>query len=310
MVAGVCGGLGAYFNVNPVFYRIGFVVLTFLGGAGILVYGACALVIPSEGEKESIASDILRNHRQRPVALVGLVLAAVAGVVLLSHISFRFHGDAFWAVVLVAGALLLWSQSRATAPPPAAPDAASSASPAGATPVTSPDAAAPPAPSADTESEPASAAPARRRRSVLTIFLVILGALVVAAAIAVVVVATIFSRLAHGVGDRHYTPVTASALQDDYQVGVGSLDLDLSRVSLPPGTTRIHVEAGIGHLRIMVPPGVSVHAGTHVTWGEATLLGHEESGHNVRAEVGAENGRLDLDTKVGIGQVEVVRSVR
>jgi phage shock protein PspC (stress-responsive transcriptional regulator) len=300
MVAGVCGGLGAYFNVNPVFYRIGFVVLTFLGGAGILVYGACALVIPSEGEKESIASDILRNHRQRPVALVGLVLAAVAGVVLLSHISFRFHGDAFWAVVLVAGALLLWSQSRAAA--------ASPEPPAPTTPVTSPDAATL-APAA-TGTEAAPAPPARRRRSVLTILLVILGTLVVAAAIAVVVVATIFSRLAHGVGDRHYTPATASAVRDDYQVGVGSLDLDLSRVSLPPGTTRIHVEAGIGHLRITVPPGVTVHADTHVTWGEATLLGHEESGHNVRAEVGPENGQLDLDTKVGIGQVEVVRSVR
>jgi phage shock protein PspC (stress-responsive transcriptional regulator) len=299
MIAGVCGGLGAYFNVNPVFYRIGFVVLTFLGGAGILVYGACALVIPSEGEKESIASDILRNHRQRPVALVGLVLAAVAGVVLLSHISFRFHSDVFWAVVLVAGALLLWSQRRAVAPATELDTVA---------PSTALDRVAPAAPAAAPGSELPASPP--RRRTVLATVLIVLGVLVVAAAIAVVVVATIFSRLAHGVGDRHYAPVAATALRDDYQVGVGSLDLDLSQVSLPPGTTRIHAEAGIGHVRITVPRGVTVHAGTHVTWGEATLLGHEESGHNVRADVGPENGRLDLDTKVGIGQVEVVRSVR
>ena len=34
MVAGVCGGLGRYFDVNPTFYRVGFVVLALLGGAG------------------------------------------------------------------------------------------------------------------------------------------------------------------------------------------------------------------------------------------------------------------------------------
>ena len=68
MIGGVCGGLGQYFDVNPVFYRIGFVVLTLLGGAGILIYGASLLVIPNEGERDSIAADVLHNHRQRPAA--------------------------------------------------------------------------------------------------------------------------------------------------------------------------------------------------------------------------------------------------
>jgi lipoprotein-releasing system permease protein len=82
MIGGVCGGLGRYFDVNPVFYRIGFVVLTLLGGAGILIYGAALLVIPNEGENDSIAADVLRNHRQRPFALLGLalVIAAAHGV--------------------------------------------------------------------------------------------------------------------------------------------------------------------------------------------------------------------------------------
>src|SRR4051812_19601524 len=119
MLAGVCGGLGEYFNVNPVFYRVGFVILTLLGGAGLLVYGACLLVIPAAGQRESIASDILRNHRQRPAALAGLILVAAAGVALLSHVSLHFHSNAFWAIVLVLGALLLWSQRRPeTSPPP------------------------------------------------------------------------------------------------------------------------------------------------------------------------------------------------
>src|SRR5207253_3329780 len=74
MIAGVCGGLGRYFDVNPVFYRVGFVVLTLLGGAGILIYGTALLVMPNEGDQDSIAADVLHNHRQRPFALLGLIL--------------------------------------------------------------------------------------------------------------------------------------------------------------------------------------------------------------------------------------------
>jgi phage shock protein PspC (stress-responsive transcriptional regulator)/predicted membrane protein len=270
MIAGVSGGLGQYFDVNPVLYRVGFVVLTFFGGAGLLIYAACALVIPSEGAKESIASDVLRNHRQRPFALIGLGLAAIAGIALLSHLTFNFHGDVFWVAVLLVGALLIWSQARGEAAP----------------------------------------GEKTRRRRWPWIVLAALGALIVAAAIAAAVVATTFARLAHGVGDKQFAPLTASALRHDYQVGVGSLRLDLSRVDLPPGTTPIHVEAGIGHVRIIVPRDVSVRAKTHVTWGDAELLGHDESGHNVRADVGPEDAELQLDTRVGIGQVEVDRAVR
>ena len=36
MLAGVCGGLARYFEIHPAFYRVGFVVLTLIGGAGIL----------------------------------------------------------------------------------------------------------------------------------------------------------------------------------------------------------------------------------------------------------------------------------
>ena len=47
MIAGVSGGLGRYFDLNPGVFRLGFVVLTVLGGAGILVYLAAVLVMPT-----------------------------------------------------------------------------------------------------------------------------------------------------------------------------------------------------------------------------------------------------------------------
>src|SRR3954453_9551515 len=77
MVAGVCGGLARYFDITPAFYRVGFVVLTLLGGAGILIYAAAALVIPDEGEEDSIAAAALRSRRDRPWPLIGLALVGI-----------------------------------------------------------------------------------------------------------------------------------------------------------------------------------------------------------------------------------------
>lgn len=37
-IAGVCGGLGRYFNADPIFFRILFVVLTLCAGGGLLIY--------------------------------------------------------------------------------------------------------------------------------------------------------------------------------------------------------------------------------------------------------------------------------
>ncbi len=68
MLAGVSGGLARYFEIHPAVFRVGFVVLTLLGGAGILIYAAAALVIPDEGKEDSIATAALRNTARPPVA--------------------------------------------------------------------------------------------------------------------------------------------------------------------------------------------------------------------------------------------------
>ena len=74
ILAGVAGGLGRYFDLSPTFFRIAFVILTLVGGAGILIYVAAALVIPDEGRTDSIVSEALRRHRDRPWLLAGVAL--------------------------------------------------------------------------------------------------------------------------------------------------------------------------------------------------------------------------------------------
>ncbi len=49
MIAGVCGGLADYLNMDPTIVRLLWVVLTFVSfGAGVLFYIAAAIIIPNE----------------------------------------------------------------------------------------------------------------------------------------------------------------------------------------------------------------------------------------------------------------------
>ncbi len=111
-IAGVAGGLGRYFDLNPSFFRLGFVVLTLLGGAGLLIYLTAALVMPDEGKDKSLAEQILAERRDRPWPLVGLAVAGVAIAILLSHATVWPAAGAGWILVLFAGLAILWT-SRA-----------------------------------------------------------------------------------------------------------------------------------------------------------------------------------------------------
>ncbi len=48
MIDGVCGGVAAYFNLDPTLVRIAWVLLTILGGSGILLYIAAMILIPKD----------------------------------------------------------------------------------------------------------------------------------------------------------------------------------------------------------------------------------------------------------------------
>ena len=65
MLGGVAGGLARYFGVDAVIVRIAFVVLTFVGGAGIPLYLAGLLLIPDEGSDQSIASSLIESVQTR-----------------------------------------------------------------------------------------------------------------------------------------------------------------------------------------------------------------------------------------------------
>ena len=65
MLAGVAVGLADYFDIDPTLVRVGFVVLSFLGGLAVPLYLAGWLLIPEEGSDSSIAEEMLAHERAR-----------------------------------------------------------------------------------------------------------------------------------------------------------------------------------------------------------------------------------------------------
>jgi len=59
MIAGVCGGIGKYLAIDATLIRLGFVVLTFMSGFGILLYLVLWIIVPLEGAS---TANLSRNH--------------------------------------------------------------------------------------------------------------------------------------------------------------------------------------------------------------------------------------------------------
>ena len=57
MIAGVCGGLAEYLNIDVSIVRIIWALITFTPGIGLLLYIICALVIPEKPDTEIIDAE-------------------------------------------------------------------------------------------------------------------------------------------------------------------------------------------------------------------------------------------------------------
>jgi phage shock protein PspC (stress-responsive transcriptional regulator) len=117
-VAGVAGGLGRHLDIDPVILRVAFVVLTFFGGVGVLLYGALWLLLPQDG---SDWAKIKLDRRSRTVALV--LVGALALLLLFSH-GWWGDGGPFFLLAIVVGVVALVIQVvRRARPGPAEPPA-------------------------------------------------------------------------------------------------------------------------------------------------------------------------------------------
>jgi phage shock protein PspC (stress-responsive transcriptional regulator) len=266
MLAGVAGGLGAYFELHPAVFRVSFVVLTLMGGAGIAIYLAATLVMPDEGKEDSFATAALRRRRHRPWLLIALGLLSVFVLAVLSEVPVWSEGDA-WLFLLVAGALVLWLAWYAVAG-------------------------------------------ARlgwlRRLGIVVVSLVVLLVVLVAGFLA-----TFDVHLGDGIDERTFAPASVDDLRGEYELGIGELDFDLRSVEFPLGETTLDVRVDAGRIHVLLSDDVAVRAAAEAKLGEIDLLGRHGEGWEADEQVDETGTRvLVLDASVGIGEIEVERSLR
>jgi phage shock protein PspC (stress-responsive transcriptional regulator) len=111
IIGGVGGGLGRYFGIDPIIFRIGLVALTVFGGAGLFVYIAALLFVPAEGSSRPAVGVRLFRGDRAVLKKVGLIVAVIVGSGLLAVGSAwatgMGSGTAVAAVVIVLGVALV-----------------------------------------------------------------------------------------------------------------------------------------------------------------------------------------------------------
>jgi phage shock protein PspC (stress-responsive transcriptional regulator) len=308
IIGGVGSGLGRYFGVDPLLFRIGFVVLSFAGGFGVLAYLLLLAFMPPDGAEKP-------GGTSKAAAIAGAVVLGVALVTFLGTPFFVF-GPGLLVIGLVGLAgFLLWraldggggddpartvgriflALLLAIALAGAALGVGIAAALGGGVVI-------------------ASLAVVTGLVLIGTAFVggarwLIVPALALVLPLGVVAAADI--DLDGGIGDRTYHPGSMSELRDKYEIGIGGLDVDLTDVDLPTGRTDVAVEIGMGDAVVYVPRGACVTSDVKIGAGAADVFDVPSDGVDVSyadpADPPAGRPHLHIDADVGLGALEVVR---
>ena len=339
-VAGVAGGLARHLDIDPLILRVGFVVLAFFGGAGLILYAAIWALVP---EDDSDRATVHLDERSRTVALVALGVIAALALVGDSWGAFWFP----WPLAIIGVIAFVWLSRSGR---DAAPDSLEweGADPAG------------PAGPAGYGPAPAYAAPRprdpRKRGPILFWFTLLLiavaegvlgivdlwGAPVVDSAYAAVAVGIIATMLVVGSvvgragglialglitslgligataadrwdGDRVFVaPTSASDVASSYSLSTGELVVDLSDVTDPEeldGRT-LDVSGDAGRIEVVVPEGVDVEVEADVDGpGGYDLFGRQGGGidwtQTATHDGGTDAPSMTIDATLGVGEITV-----
>ncbi|WP_432114112.1 PspC domain-containing protein [Streptomyces sp. S1] len=111
VVGGVCGGLGRYFDLDPVILRVVVGVLAVTGGFGLIFYGFAWLLIPLAGEEDNEGRRLLTG-RVSGSSLAALLMALIGCGVFLSMLrSGSMLGSSLLVAFAACGAAV-WSRRR------------------------------------------------------------------------------------------------------------------------------------------------------------------------------------------------------
>jgi len=305
VIGGVAGGLGRHLNIDPLAIRITFVILSFAGGLGLIAYLLCLAFIPIDDPNAAP----IRWGLARTAGVVLITIAAL--VVVLPH---WFWGPA--VPLLVVAGVVVYLLLRIVR---------------------------------DDGGTHLSHVAARIAIGIVLLALAVGGFAAAAAGAALgggIVVAGLVIACGVGLvggafrggarwliapalvlalplgavaatdldlrgtwGDRTFHPVSVAELADGYEMGVGSMKLDLRDVDLPAGSTDLRVEMGMGEIQLLVPDDLCVTTDAEIGVGVVNTGGGDEGGVDVDVEdrqtVDSGVRHLHVIADVGVGAVQV-----
>lgn len=139
IIGGVCGGIGEYFDIDPVFIRLLFIVVSIVYGIGIIAYIVLWIIVPSapiesaysttEGTNYTNAdnpSDISQNtdaesdtskngkNTDKIRFIIGLILLFIGVLILINELVPYIDSAYIWsaAFIIVGGYLVILSLIR------------------------------------------------------------------------------------------------------------------------------------------------------------------------------------------------------
>lgn len=338
-VSGVAGGVARHLDVDPLLVRVAFVILTFFGGGGLILYGVAWLLVPEEDTGDSV---IRVDEGIRTAALI------IAGVLAIaSMVGDSFGGPGFpWPVLFVGLVFLVIFGSKQAKQDRTFPPVPGQAVVAPSYPGYRPG---PPPPQRPVDP--------KRRGPLLFPFTVALSALgvgvvatlhlagadiapsaypaTVLGAIGVMLLVGAFYGRAGGLifigliaalataatsvvdhvdnvnaGQIREKPVTAAQLDSSYDLGAGEIIIDLTKLDTAElaklADQTLDLDVVLGHIEVIVPDdGLRVEVDATIEGGEVILFG-EKSDTDEKATFGSpDDPTLEIDADAFLGQIEV-----
>ncbi len=142
IIAGVCGGIAEYFDVDPTLIRLLWILIVLLGGVGIIAYIIASIIIPKNPEevaeaegategKEDIGEKVKKGAKEvidevkerfesggslpeteRNRRILGGIIIIVIGLIFLLNSFFPWFGwGGLWPLVLIALGIIIIIQS-------------------------------------------------------------------------------------------------------------------------------------------------------------------------------------------------------
>jgi phage shock protein PspC (stress-responsive transcriptional regulator) len=123
IIGGVCGGLGEYFDIDPVLIRL-IIALLFFTGVSIIFYLIAWIIIPeapdyhkeSKSKPENIATEVKKepknNDNDEGRLVLGVVIIVVGILLLLQNVLGVRVWEIFWPLILVSIGLYFLFKAR------------------------------------------------------------------------------------------------------------------------------------------------------------------------------------------------------